>query len=350
MRLSYFYSQDSSVFDVWNRNQQTNVMYIYFVLYFGEKNLLKTFILYYGITKISNQRYYNVYINWRRGELRLEVYIDILFFWNVVMNIALLYITKWLRKQKTSFLRILLGAMYGGLISCATTVLSEIPSIITLIVSYVMTGIVMIFIVFGKKDKRVFWNNFIYFIIVTFVIGGMIESLLSFQITSNVLQQFYQRILHKNQISVVMILGVLMIVIPIFTTLILKLKKKTKEEHCYYKVKLILGDICIPCQGFLDTGNSLYDPMNGKPVIIVDRKLLNELYEQVKLNRPERIRVIPYRCVGVENGLLEGIRFDEVVMENENESSIATQIVAALSEYEFKEYNDYQVLLHSDLI
>lgn len=288
-------------------------------------------------------------INWRRGELQLEVYVDVLFFWNVLMNLILLYITKLLRRQKTSCARIILGAIFGAFISCLITVFISLPSVANLMISYGFTGIIMVLIVFGKKNKRGMMNNYLYFLIVTFIFGGMLQSFLSSLKTMNLLSKVFNSILNQN-ISGTMMIVLLIIIIPLMTIILLNAKKKTKDEKCYYRVILKIDEKCIPCIGFMDTGNSLYDPTNGKPVILVDRVLLHSIYEEVKMNHPEKIRLVPYRCIGKENGLLEGIRMDEVTIENEQDSFTRSQITAALSEYEFKNSKDYQVLLHSRLL
>lgn len=281
--------------------------------------------------------------------MQLEVYVDVLFFWNVLMNLILLYITKLLRRQKTSWARIILGAIFGAFISCLITVFLSLPSIINLMISYGFTGIIMVLIVFGKKNKKGMMNNYLYFLIVTFVFGGMLQSLISSLKSMNLLSKIYNYILNQN-VSGTMMVILLIIIIPLLTVILMRAKKNTKEESCYYNVLLKIDEKCIPCKGFLDTGNSLYDPLNGKPVILVDRVLLHSLYEEVKMNRPEKIRLIPYRCIGKENGLLEGIRFDEVTIENESDSFTRIQITAAMSEFEFKNSKDYQVLLHSELL
>lgn len=281
--------------------------------------------------------------------MQLEVYVDVLFLWNVLMNLILLYITKLLRRQKTSCARMLLGALFGAFISCLITVFISLPSIVNLMISYGFTGIFMLWIVFGKKNKKGMLNDYIYFIIVTFFVGGMLQSFISSLTSMNLLSRIYNQLLARN-LSTKVMLFLLATSVPMIITILIKVRKNAKEENCYYDVVLKMDDISIRCKGFLDTGNSLYDPMNGKPVILVDRALLQNLIEEVKINRPERFRLIPYRCIGNENGLLDGLRLDEVTIENGRDSFTRNQITVALSEYDFKNSRDYQVLLHTELL
>lgn len=281
--------------------------------------------------------------------MKLELYIDVFFLWNVVMNLALLSMTKTLRKQKTSGVRVIIASAFGGAIACVTTVITTLPSIISVILSYGLTGIIMIRIAFGKRDRKNFIYNYVYFLLVTFIFGGMMHSILSTVQTGYLVKQFLNNVL-DNSVSMLFLLILLCTLFPLLSIVIKGIRSRTKEEMCYYNVLLKIKDKSIPCKGFLDTGNLLYDPLNGKPVILVDRAFIYLLYEETKMNYPQKIRFIPYHCIGKENGLLEGIRFDEVTIGNGEDSYTNYEITAAISEYEFKNKNDFQVLLHSELL
>lgn len=284
-----------------------------------------------------------------RGEVQLYVYIDVLFFWNVIMNLILLFLTKWLRRKKTSFVRILLGAAFGAFVSCFTAVMSSIPGILSIFLGFCLTGVLMILIAFGWKGRKCFLYNYLYFIIVTFIFGGMLYSLVNSINVQYLFNKYYEQISRKG-VPATLIAILVLVLIPFMVFLAIHWKQKVKEEQCYYDVMLKMEEKCITCRGFLDTGNSLYDPVNGKPVILMNKGMLSSLYQEIEINHPEKIRYIPYRSVGKENGLLQGIRFDEVIIENGEESYSNSFVTVALSENEFKHKKDFQVLLHSGLL
>ena len=83
----------------------------------------------------------------------------------------------------------------------------------------------------------------------------------------------------------------------------------------------------------VDTGNTLDDPMTGQSVIVAEGSSLFPLFPPEHCPRPEdlrdpagagrhlwsgawksRFRVLPYRSVGVERGLLLAARMDRVVV------------------------------------
>ena len=61
----------------------------------------------------------------------------------------------------------------------------------------------------------------------------------------------------------------------------------------------------------IDSGNSLTEPISGKPVCIVDAQVLETLLEK----RPERFRAIPYHSIGKSRGILEGYLLPELEIE-----------------------------------
>ena len=89
-----------------------------------------------------------------------------------------------------------------------------------------------------------------------------------------------------------------------------------------------------------DTGNSLCDPVTGGPVLVVDKdtavRLTGLSLEQIR--RPVEtigtipgLRLIPYRSVGTENGLMLGLRLQEVKIGNWKGSRVVAFAPGSLS-------------------
>ena len=94
----------------------------------------------------------------------------------------------------------------------------------------------------------------------------------------------------------------------------------------YETLELRLGENMVSLRALIDTGNTLKDPMTNEPVLVLDwsaaARLLPEsnLREQDFLHPAElmrrlmreypdlRARLVPYRAVGVSQGLLLAVR------------------------------------------
>lgn len=111
----------------------------------------------------------------------------------------------------------------------------------------------------------------------------------------------------------------------------------------------VRGQVCLVIEGksyyfsaFVDSGNSLREPLSGSPVILIDERGAGRLPFRAK-DLPSRYRVIPYRAVGTDKGSLEGIRTDRVVFEG---ISVENACVA----FYRGDFRDFEVLLNRDFL
>lgn len=100
----------------------------------------------------------------------------------------------------------------------------------------------------------------------------------------------------------------------------------------------------VSCRALIDTGNSLTDPLSGKPVLVAEGERMTPLFPREQMLRREelyapaeamerfaegpmqgRLRLIPYRAIGVEQGMLLALRPDRVTINGE---SYGTMLVA----------------------
>lgn len=94
------------------------------------------------------------------------------------------------------------------------------------------------------------------------------------------------------------------------------------------------------CQlvALVDTGNTLTDPATGRPVMVAEGSAASPLFPTGQCPKPEQLRdpiaalvsrsgdrrwrLIPYRSVGVEQGLLLAVRLDKAVVDGQDYGSI----------------------------
>ena len=92
-------------------------------------------------------------------------------------------------------------------------------------------------------------------------------------------------------------------------------------------VRLTLGARSLALTALADTGNTLSDPVTGRPVVVAEGEALEGLLpaglrpdladpagwlEGLEGPWQRRFRLVPYRAVGVERGLLLALRLDKV--------------------------------------
>ena len=89
----------------------------------------------------------------------------------------------------------------------------------------------------------------------------------------------------------------------------------------YLPVELSYGDRHLCLTALRDTGNTLCDPVSGNPVLVVDGEVAEKLtgLTKAQLENPVEhigalpgLRLIPYRAVGTEAGMLLAMRLGSV--------------------------------------
>ena len=123
-------------------------------------------------------------------------------------------------------------------------------------------------------------------------------------------------------------------------------------------VRVVLAGRGVELTALRDTGNTLTDPATGRPVLVAEGAALLPLLPPGVLEEKEladpvacmeklragplagRARLLPYRAVGVERGLLLALRPDEVWVDGQRE-----ELLAALSPTPVSDGGGYRVLV-----
>lgn len=253
----------------------------------------------------------------------MKIYLDLVFFINFFFDLILLSTVKIVLKRRINNYKILLGSLVGGL----SIFFLFIPlNTITLFILKIIISILMIIITFGKKY---FLKNILYLYFISIILGGFLYYLnLEFSYKNIGLVFFH------NGFSINFIL--LIILSPIILYLYIKQDKTLKIiNNYYYHVKIYYKKKVLEYEGYLDTGNKLYDPYFHKPIILLyDQKLTikNPIY-------------IPYKTLD-NTGILKCFKADKIILNDE--ITIKNPMIAlSLEPFNLENVN---VLLHKDYL
>lgn len=119
-------------------------------------------------------------------------------------------------------------------------------------------------------------------------------------------------------------------------------------------VVIRLGGTAVKLTALLDTGNTLTDPMTNRPVLVAEGEYCKALLPMpLPLDRPAEAlaalgeagergwRLLPYRAVGVERGLLLAVKADSVTVGNTD----CKGLLVALSPTPVSDTGSYQALM-----
>ena len=244
----------------------------------------------------------------------MKMYIDLFFIFNVIMDYIIIMSTNILLKRRTSYIRMILSSLIGGISSLV--LFTSLNKIVIEIVSIV----IMVLISFGYKGIRYLINNILYMYILSTLLGGIIY-------------------LFNIKVSNSMFLTYLIIIVISIEIMILYIKENKKMRSIYnnyYKVDIYFKDReKLSLIGFVDTGNNLYDPYKKRPVIIVHNKYIKE----------DKYILVPYHTIN-GNGLLQCIKPDIIFIDG---IGYKGNVLSGFSD-SFNFGDGVDVILHKDIM
>lgn len=259
----------------------------------------------------------------------MKLYVDLIILLNFFLDFLLLLSVSLILKRNAKLIRLLIGALVGGLSIVALFISFNS---FTLFVFKVFISILMILISFGFKDIKYTFNNFIYLYLVSIILGGFL-----YYINDEFSYKNTGLIFFHNGFSINWIL--IIFSTPIILILYVKQSRKLKEEYSKkYEVDItFLNGKTSRLTGFLDTGNNLTDPYKKRPIIIINKEIL-------KGYNP---RCILVPCITVnKESMLNCFRIKKLVI---NGKIIEDEVLVGISDNNFN-IDGVDLLLHKKII
>jgi len=275
-------------------------------------------------------------------------------------------------KRKASKKRLIAAAAFGGLLAAIVGIFPWMNVIIRFFLMVVVSSIIMLFITYGKMTKAEFIKLFIYLYLLTYFLGGFINSIYYHSNLRINIARFGNLIF--SNLTLKNILLIFILVIPASVCGLLLFRIINSKNRDMLDIELTLGERSVSTKGLVDTGNCLYDPIFRKPVIIIEKILLKELmpmedYQKLlMINRSilekgnevddfnlqnsdkYKIKFIPYSSIGKKKGILLALVLDKVLIKHENGSVCNEKVTAAIYDDMLSSRNDYHVILHKELL
>lgn len=292
----------------------------------------------------------------------IEIYGDILFLENLLMNYMVLMLTTKVCSIGKNNKRIILGAMVGAFYSFVFLM----PSMDFLGSTVMKLGMsfFILFIVYYPVKRKTFIKLIISFYIINFAFGGLIVGTIYFTQFSGLVKNNIVYIDNISYMEVILIglCGYLFInyVADIF-------KNKIIKRDLEMKVSIEIDHKTILLKGIVDTGNFLKDPISKHPVIVAEynkiaRILPGEIKEIIEsnslnisdsiytINWEKRISLIPYSSIGKDKDIMFAIRPDKIQIEKDGVMHTVEDILIGLYKGNIRDDEEYSILLHPEII
>lgn len=244
--------------------------------------------------------------------MQYELYIDSLFLTHFVMNFYILIVVNKCVKGSATPCRILLGSLVGTTGNILMFFIGG--KLIQKLVPGILIGCFgMIFITFRVKGFR----NWITLLEKTVMVAGCMGGVLS----------GLTRLLSSRAEVLSGVFGILGLGGMACLFLGRQFSLPDREGNLR-TVTLLRGGKQVTVTAIMDTGNSLREPVSGKPVSVVDERIFSTLWGK---DEPEYYRAVPFRSIGKQKGILRGYLLPELWVEHNGMRKVFRDIYIAVS-------------------
>ena len=278
------------------------------------------------------------------------------------MNYIILFGTGYIIKLKIKHLRIfcssLIGAVYAILAYAGV-----FPLYANIIVKIVLS-ICMVYIAFNPKNIKGIVKELIVFYLVSFALGGCAFALLYIVKPQEIFMKDGVYI-GTYPIKIALLGGIVGFIITYIAFKVVKTRMSKNE--LIYDIKIKINEKELITKVMLDTGNMLKDPISNNPVALIEKEKLYEilpkglldnskdmlggvLKEELENQYRTRLRIIPFTSVGKQNGMLIGIKADEVKIITDVDEIINNNIIICIYEKVFSKSGKYFGLIGLDTL
>ncbi|MGI6630930.1 MAG: sigma-E processing peptidase SpoIIGA [Bacillota bacterium] len=254
------------------------------------------------------------------------IYADILFITNFLLDYGILWATARFGHLTTTNFRLFLGALLGAIYG----VLMVYPSMAFLyaLSIKVVFSLLIVAVAFPRLTLKKYLQATAYFYVISFAMAGAVLGGSSFFSRNSYIFP------SMDIKSTALIFGVAMAVILGRWGLI-HLKKHWRKSQFRVSVEVFINKKSLLLEALIDTGNELKDPLNRKPVIIVEyqaiKKILPEDFQKcfekyggedvTKIMEQcgtsswmTKVRMVPFNSIGKHHGMLLGYKPDLIII------------------------------------
>ena len=295
----------------------------------------------------------------------MTIYLDVVFIENIIMNYIILYGTAIIAKVIPKHIRLVLASTVGAMY--AIVAYMSILKIYSTIILKIILSIIIVFIAYNPQNIKKMLKQLLLFYLTSFVFGGVAFCLIYVVKPQDI-------IMHNGvfvgtyPLKIAFFGAFLGFIVIILSFKIIKTKLSKKTLLC--NVKININQKQVETVAMIDTGNLLKDPISNMPVIVVEQSLLYEILPREILNNlgnilggdlkniPEdikekyisKLKVIPFSSLGKQNGMLLGIKADEIDIESEDENITKDNVIVGIYDKSLTKHGEYRALVGMNLL
>lgn len=224
----------------------------------------------------------------------MVIYYDLFVFENFIFNLFILYTSFKMLNLKLNLLRLLMASAISSFIS--SLILINLNSVIYLLCITLLSILVGLILCVPRR-LHYFLQIIVSMLFTSFVLFGIIKFLNIWFINLN-----YG-----------IILLIFIVVFVIYSVVKKYITRSAFFNNYIFEIELNYQNKIYKFNGFLDTGNELYEPVSGLPVIIVEKRCIPGIFYHEKY-----FYKIPYKVITGDTSYFEGVKIKNVYFKNNN--------------------------------
>lgn len=254
------------------------------------------------------------------------IYLDTLFLLNAFMDYLLLLCSARLAGEELHRIRMAIGAVLGGVYAAAVV----LPGMEFLMHPACKIGVAVLMVVVGLGRSRRLLRQSVIFAALSCAFGG---GVLAVGLMGGRSLSLGNGLVYSGMDIKIVLLSAAGCY-ALFTLALRRVGQHTAASGELVNIKVRIFDKETTITALVDTGNTLSDPVSGRPVVVAEGNSLSHLFpwgcapNEEELRTPDqvlarlntgrwkgRFRLLPYRAVGVECGLLLTVRADRLYVD-----------------------------------
>lgn len=286
--------------------------------------------------------------------MQTVIYADVLFVINSVITFLILITTADITKVHSVKARYISGAFSGGLLSFILFA-PEMKFIFVILIRLIIS-ILIILITFRLNNVIQFVKCTSGFFLISFLYAGIVYSLSNFFNLSRVYYNNGYAYFDFSAMSLIVITTVIFLIIRLVNR---KIFIRNKNDDLF-AIRVVDSGREAEFSALYDTGNSIRDIYNGRPVIITSIYSIESLLSAEKLSiikkilekkdisaLPQGIRLIPVKTIGADN-LLPAFTAESAIVSNDEINISVHRVCIAVTEDNFGD-NKYTALINDSV-
>ncbi len=295
----------------------------------------------------------------------MTIYIDIVIIENLIMNYIILCATGIVSKNKIRHLRLIMASLLGAIYSVVAYM--KILEIYSNIVLKILLSVIIVYIAYNPQTVKKLWKTLVMFYLVSFVFGGVAFSLIYIIKPQDIIMK-NGLFLGTYPLKTIILGAIVAFAIIIIAVKIIRKKFTTKDMIC--DIEIMLNNKKINTKALIDTGNMLKEPITNTPVVVVEKILLykcipkeilnninqiiggdlEKIPQQIQSQYISKLKLIPFSSLGKQNGMLLGIKVQQIKIIKESEEITKENIIVGIYQQSLTKNGEYQALMGMEFI